>query len=83
MRNSTLRQIATELPEFDCENLESAWVHFGRIALAFDSVVLLLSPECATRLGEALRSLIGLVPRGTAPEIAPRAKFRDNEGSAT
>jgi hypothetical protein len=42
------------LPEFACDKLESAWIHFGRIALAFDTVVIVLGPECAKAVDHIL-----------------------------
>jgi hypothetical protein len=47
----------TELPEFACNKLESAWIHFGKIALAFDTVVIVLGPECARAVDHILWEL--------------------------
>jgi hypothetical protein len=47
----------TELPEFACDKLESAWIHFGKIALAFDTVVIVLGPKCARAVDDMLCEL--------------------------
>jgi hypothetical protein len=43
--------------EFRCDRLFSADVRDGRIALAFEHVVVLLSAECARAVGDVLDEL--------------------------